>query len=68
VTDDQNATSTALTRNLALEIAPIRVNLIAAASWTHRYRRRSSATSWTRVASSFARRSRSAGGQQLVET
>jgi len=33
----------ALTANLALELAPVRVNLIAAASSTHRYRHRSSA-------------------------
>jgi len=49
----------ALTKNLALELAPIRVNLIAAGSSTRRCRRRSWATSWTRVASSSARRCRS---------
>jgi NAD(P)-dependent dehydrogenase (short-subunit alcohol dehydrogenase family) len=51
----------ALTKNLALELAPIRVNLIATGfvDTTRRCRRRSSATTWTPVASSFARRCRS---------
>jgi NAD(P)-dependent dehydrogenase (short-subunit alcohol dehydrogenase family) len=49
----------ALTKNLALELAPIRVNLIAAGFVDTPLSARSWATSWTRVASSSARRCRS---------
>ena len=46
----------AMTKSLALELAPIRVNLIAAGSSTHRYRRNSWAINSKTVAMSFALR------------
>ena len=46
----------ALTASLALELAPVRVNLIAPASWTHRCPPSCSATSWTRAATSCGQR------------
>ena len=46
----------ALTASLALELAPVRVDLIAPASSTHRCRRRCLAMSSTTVAISFGRR------------
>jgi NAD(P)-dependent dehydrogenase (short-subunit alcohol dehydrogenase family) len=51
----------ALTRNLALEIAPIRVNLIAAGFVDTPLSASLLGDSWTRAASSCARRCRSAG-------
>ncbi len=44
----------ALIASLALELTPVRINLIAAASSTHRSRRRSWAMSWRTAAASCA--------------
>ena len=48
-----------MTKNLALELAPIRVNLIAAGFVDTPLSWRSSATNWRHGARSFARRCRS---------
>ena len=51
-----SAAMPAVVENLAVELAPIRVNLVAPGSWTRRCRRRCSATSSRRAATSSARR------------